>query len=61
MKRLYRSRDERIIWGICGGLGKYFNVDPVLVRVIWVISIILVGWSILAYLILRFVIPLEPQ
>ena len=61
VKRLYRSRDERIIWGICGGMGKYFNIDPVLVRVIWVLSIIFGGWGILAYLILRFVIPLEPR
>ena len=60
-RRLYRSRDERIIWGICGGMGKYFNIDPVLVRVIWVLSIIFGGWGILAYLILRFVIPLEPR
>jgi len=61
VKRLYGSRDERVIWGICGGLGKYFRVDPVLVRVIWVVSIIFAGWSILAYLILRFVVPLEPR
>jgi phage shock protein PspC (stress-responsive transcriptional regulator) len=61
IKRLCRSRDERIIWGICGGLGKYFEVDPVLIRVIRVVSIIFAGWSILAYLILRFVVPLEPR
>ena len=60
VKRLYRSRDERIIWGICGGMAKYFNTDPVLVRVLWVLSIFLFGWGILAYLILRFVVPLEP-
>jgi len=60
-KRLYRSRDERVIWGICGGLGKYFNVDPVLIRVITVSTLILGGWSILAYIILRFVVPLEPE
>jgi phage shock protein PspC (stress-responsive transcriptional regulator) len=61
VKRLHRSRDERIIWGICGGMAKYFNTDPVLVRVLWVLSIFLFGWGILAYLILRFVVPLEPQ
>jgi len=60
-KRLYRSRDERVIWGICGGLGKYFGVDPVLIRVIWVVTVIFAGWSILAYLILRLVVPLEPR
>jgi phage shock protein C len=61
VKRLYRSRDERVIWGICGGLGKYFGVDPVLVRVIWVVTVVFAGWSILAYLILRLVVPLEPR
>jgi phage shock protein PspC (stress-responsive transcriptional regulator) len=61
VKRLHRSRDERIIWGICGGMAKYFNTDPVLVRVLWVLSIFLFGWGILAYLILRFVVPLEPR
>lgn len=60
MKRLYRSRDERMIWGICGGLGKYFGVDPTIVRVVWVLTLIFGGWGILAYIILRFVVPLEP-
>lgn len=60
VRRFYRSRDERVIWGICGGLGKYFGVDPVLIRVIWVVTVIFAGWSILAYLILRLVVPLEP-
>ncbi len=59
-KRLYRSRDERMIWGICGGLGQYFDIDPTIVRVAWVLTLFLGGWGILAYIILRFVIPLEP-
>ena len=59
-KRLYRSKDERMIWGICGGLGKYFDVDPTIVRVVWVLTLFLGGFGILAYIILRFVIPLEP-
>ena len=60
MKRLYRSRDERMIWGICGGLGKYFDVDPTIIRLVWVLTLFLGGWGILAYIILRFIIPLEP-
>jgi phage shock protein C len=60
-KRLYRSRNERMIWGICGGIGRYFGVDPVLIRVIAVASIIFGGWGILAYIILYFVVPLEPE
>lgn len=59
-KRLYRSKDERMIWGICGGMGEYFGIDPTIVRVIAVVSVIFVGWSIFAYIILRFVVPLEP-
>ncbi len=59
-KKLYRSRDERMLWGICGGLGQYFGVDPTLIRVITVATLILGGWSLVAYIILRFVVPLEP-
>lgn len=59
-KKLYRSRDTRMIWGICGGLGQYFGVDPTLIRVITVATLILGGWSLVAYIILRFVVPLEP-
>jgi len=60
-KRLYRSRDERMIWGICGGLAKYFDIDPVVMRVIAVLTLFFAGWGILAYIILRFVVPLEPE
>jgi len=61
VKKLYRSRDERMIWGICGGMAQYFGVDPTIVRVITVLTLIFGGWSILAYVILYFVIPLEPE
>ena len=58
-KRLYRSKDQRMIWGICGGIGQYFGVDPTIVRVVWVVSLFFGGFGLLAYVILRFVIPLE--
>jgi phage shock protein PspC (stress-responsive transcriptional regulator) len=58
-KRLYRSRSDRVIFGVCGGLAKYFAIDPVLVRVIAVLTILLGGWGILAYIILAIVVPLE--
>ena len=57
-KKLYRSRTDRMIWGVCGGLAKYFDIDPVIVRVITVVSI-LTGWGIIAYIILAIVVPLE--
>ncbi|MGB2856578.1 MAG: PspC domain-containing protein [Dehalococcoidia bacterium] len=59
-KRLYRSKDERMIWGICGGMAQCFDIDPTIIRVIAVVSVIFGGWSIFAYIILRFVVPLEP-
>ena len=59
-KKLYRSKDERMIWGICGGLAKHFDLDPTIVRVIAVLTLLLGGGGILVYVILRFLIPLEP-
>jgi len=58
-KRLYRSRSERMIWGVCGGLANYFNIDPVIVRIIFVLLIFANGLGILAYIILALVVPLE--
>ncbi len=58
-KRLYRSRSDRMLWGVCGGLSKYFNIDPTIVRLIAVLSIFLHGLGILAYIILALVVPLE--
>lgn len=59
-KRLYRSRHERVIAGVCGGLAQYFAVDPTLVRIIWVL-LALSGTGILLYLIALLVIPEEPR
>jgi phage shock protein C len=44
-KRLYRSRTDRVIWGVCGGLAKYFDIDPTIVRVIAVLLIFANGWG----------------
>jgi phage shock protein C len=61
-KRLHRSRTEKMIGGVCGGLAEYFNVDPTIVRVIVVALAILPipGSAILAYLVLWVVMPQEP-
>jgi len=59
-KKLYRSKDERMIWGICGGLAKHFDIDPTIVRVIAVATLFFGGGGILIYIILRFLILLEP-
>jgi len=59
--RLYRSRKNSVISGVCGGLGKHLNLDPVLVRVLFVIAMILAGGGLLVYIVLWIVIPLEPE
>ncbi len=59
MKHLYRSRKNRVLAGICGGLGEYFGVDPVVVRLITVVLTIF-GLPGLVYLIAIFIIPNEP-
>lgn len=60
MKRLYKSREDRVIAGVCGGVGEYFNIDPVLIRIIWVLLAILGGSGILAYLVGMIIIPDAP-
>jgi len=58
-KRLYRSRSDRMLWGVCGGLAKYFDMDPTIVRIIAVLLIFANGLGILAYIIMAIVVPLE--
>ncbi len=58
-RRLYRNRDDRVIAGVCGGLAKYFDVDPIIVRILAVLSIFVGALGIIAYIILAIVVPLE--
>jgi phage shock protein PspC (stress-responsive transcriptional regulator) len=60
MKQLYRSKTQRILGGICGGLGHYLDIDPTLIRVIWaVISLFTLGIGILTYIVAWILIPEE--
>jgi phage shock protein C len=59
-RKLYRSRSDRMLGGVCGGLGDYFRVDPTLMRLIFVVLFLLGGHGLLVYLILWIIIPLEP-
>ncbi len=58
-KQLHRSRTEKMIAGVCGGLAEYLDVDPTLVRVVWVFVSLLAGVGILLYLIMWVVMPLD--
>ena len=58
-KRLQRSRTERMIAGVCGGIAEYFEVDPTLVRLVWVAVSLMAGTGILLYVIMWVVTPLD--
>jgi len=60
MKKLYRSRSDRRLAGVCGGLAAYFNIDATLIRLLFVLGLLFVGGTLLAYIILMIVIPEEP-
>lgn len=60
-KKLYRSRQERMIGGVAGGLGEYLNVDPTLMRLAFVILTFFGGSGIPIYLIMWLVIPESPS
>ncbi|MCF8020191.1 MAG: PspC domain-containing protein [Vallitaleaceae bacterium] len=55
-KKLYRSRTDRMLFGVCGGLAEYFNVDPTLVRLVMVLFW-MTGGGFLAYLIAAIIMP----
>jgi phage shock protein PspC (stress-responsive transcriptional regulator) len=61
IRRVYRSGNEKILGGVCGGLAEYYNVDPVIVRLLWVALSLLWGAGILLYIIAWIVIPRNPK
>lgn len=60
VKRLYRSGRDKILGGVCGGIAEYLGIDPVLIRLIWVIITLAWGIGILAYIIAWIIIPRNP-
>jgi phage shock protein C len=59
-KRLYRSRDDQMICGVCSGFARYFNIDPTIIRILFLIALFTWGSGVLIYIICSIVIPLEP-
>lgn len=59
-KRIYRSNSDRMIAGVCGGIGEYLNVDPTLIRLLWLFGIFCAGAGLFAYLIGAIIIPKGP-
>jgi len=58
MNKLHRSRNNRWVAGVCGGLGEYFNIDPTIIRLIWTVGTVFsMGFGIILYIIFWIVIP----
>ncbi len=60
-KRLFRSRSERWLAGVCGGIGDYFNIDATVIRILFILFGLVLGSGLLFYIILWILIPLEPD
>ncbi len=60
-KRIYRDPQNKLIGGVCTGLGNYFNVDYSVIRIIWLLLFLFGGIGLLAYIIAWIIIPEKPQ
>ena len=60
-KRLYKSSENSMLCGVCGGIAEYFDIDPTLVRLAWVLLGLMGGSGLLAYIIASIVIPVNPD
>ena len=60
-KRLYRIERGKKVFGVCGGIGEYFNIDPTVIRVIWAIFVFAGGTGLLAYFICALCMPSESE
>jgi phage shock protein C len=60
-KKLYRSREDKVVSGVCGGLAEYFEIDPTFIRILWAISIFIGGTGLFAYILFVIIIPEKPR
>ena len=60
-KRLYRSNESKVIAGVCSGIAEYFDIDPTLIRLGWVLFCALGGSGLLAYIICALIFPNKPM
>ena len=60
-KKLYRSATDKKLAGVCGGVAKYLNIDPTVIRVLWAIMSLFAFIGVVAYIVCAFIIPEEPS
>ena len=60
-KRLYKSNENKMVDGVCGGIAEYFGIDPTLVRLAWVLFCAMGGSGFVAYIVAAIIIPRAPE
>jgi phage shock protein PspC (stress-responsive transcriptional regulator) len=60
-KKLYKSRTDKKIDGVCAGIAEFFDIDPTLIRLIWALAIFCVGTGLLAYIVAAIILPRKPE
>jgi len=60
-KRLYKSRINRVLCGVCGGIGEYFNIDPTIIRLLFVVLTLGAFSGVLLYIIAAIIMPEKPE
>jgi phage shock protein C len=62
-KKLYRSRTNRMLGGVCAGVGEYFDIDPTVIRIVWLLVVVFTGFvpGALVYLIMLLIVPEAPR
>lgn len=60
-KKLYRSKKDQKLAGVCSGIAEYFHIDPTIVRLIWALFILCAGSGVLLYIVCALVIPEKPD
>ena len=59
-KQLYRSTKNKVLGGVCGGLGEYYSIDPVIIRILWILFSLAWGAGIIAYILALIIVPKNP-
>ncbi|MBR2965130.1 MAG: PspC domain-containing protein [Clostridia bacterium] len=60
-KKLYKSNTDKKLDGVCAGIGEYFDVDPTVIRLLWVLAVLFAGVGVLAYIIAAIIMPRKPD
>ena len=63
MKKLYRSKENKVLAGVIGGIGEYFDIDPVVLRIIWILLVVFTAFApgIIAYFFAVLIMPKRPK